>query len=236
MPSPIKEVGSIEGVAHEIETVAISSDISSAVAHEIETVAILSDISSANNDHTPPTETMNEAVDLTGDEDEHVKPNGDPTEPHFQFNTNSPILISAAMNKQSSSELEDEKDHSETSAAIHSAAIHDLHYCGSNCGSDDNDTYHNDEYDWTETYPAINEVLPPSFSSCFLYVNKKTEPKVLLVPGVTIIDDPRRRKREPEIYLCAAKCGKENSLNFLYAKIQNVEDFINGTISFRLRF
>ena len=132
-----------------------------------------------------------------------------------------------------SSDIEDESDldHSYNSSSpfeFMETDSYDNCHCNSHHAVDE-ETYENDKFEWTEPCATINDTLPSSFLGSFLYVRNKTAQKdTLYVPGVVIFNNPPKDKREPEIYLCAVKCAKANSLNFLYSKVADVEALFQG--------
>jgi hypothetical protein len=134
---------------------------------------------------------------------------------------------------ESSDSIEDgsDLDHSYNSSSpfeFMETDSYDNCHCNSHHAVDE-ETYENDKFEWTEPCATINDTLPPSFLGSFLYVRNKTAQKdTLYFPGVVIFNNPPKDKREPEIYLCAVKCAKANSLNFLYSKVADVEALFQG--------
>ena len=172
-----------------------------------ETIDLSVDVDKTN------TAVENVAINLSGNANENVFEDEDI---HFEFDTSSPQRI-----QDDGGELDEE------SVNELSSKRHENNDCRNVYTTSNNETYENNEFEWTETCEAINNSLPPSFSGSYLYVRDKTKPDTMYVPGVSIVNLPRE-KRDPEIFLCAVKCAKANTLNFLYTKIADVEAFFSG--------
>lgn len=189
----------------------------------------------------------NELIDLTGVGDAKcsntlIEEMSDDTECEnridFDFDTTSPRVSNKVHTSISSEdagiESESGDESSNDSSSLFSAkSNHDHNGCCKNVKStlddDFENTFENDELEWTASCAVIDACLPPSFSGSYLYVRDKMHAEdVMYIPGVSIVNLPREQQRGPEIYLCAVKCAKANSLNFLYCKIDDVEAYFAG--------
>jgi hypothetical protein len=167
------------------------------------------------------TEDNNVKIDESGDVNETFV---DDESVQFNFNTASPKQLTSPKDNESQSD-------DESVVEISSKHRHNKNdCCNASSTMDDTRTYENDEFEWTASCAVINDCLPPSFSGSYLYIRDKSKLDCIYMPGVSIIN-PLREKRDPEIYLCAVKCGAANNLNFLYAKSADVEAFFAGIIN-----